>query len=378
MAPFTICPAHPLSHQAALYMQSKMSPELSSNTPGRHEDLPLSPYGRMSIFSMLLKIKLHPWQVIRRVVNCCMSVTELFRSKMSFFICVGKNMAMTGDLKTSGVEAQERPGWEFRNRTIGLVNTNKEMKDPEMRAMVELDDEELIWPAEKQESSVNDSDEEEDDEEPNLSEWLEWESEEEIEEVNENEDDEEEDDEDNEEHIPQDEDCESERDENVDSEWSDDDDEDDEGDSEASTESLELWESFLNSSDPYNPLSFSSSTGSRTNTASTTQNQLTLCSQIKQVKHSTSKAAEEHQPKQRTKEGGKKVCFSDELTVHPLVAWSFASRAARDGSCWLQMARDKERFKRRVENIEKVIKPCLTPEHRASVWEILQRETLSA
>ncbi|XP_051991955.1 protein phosphatase 1 regulatory subunit 15A [Xyrauchen texanus] len=375
MAPFTICPAHPLSHQAALYMQSKMSPELSSNTLGRHENLPLSLYGGMSIFSMLLKNKLYLWQVIRRVVICCMGVTELFRYKIPFFICVGKNMTMTGKLKTRGVEAQERPGWEF-----SVINTNKEMKDPEMRAIVELDDEELTRPAEKQESSVNDLDEEEDDEEHNLSEWLEWESEEEIEEVNDNEDDddEEEDDEDNEEHAPQEEDCESERDENVDSEWSDDDDEDDEGDSEASTESLELWESFLNSSDPYNPLSFSSSTGSRTNSASTSQNQLTLCSQIKQVKHSTSKAAEEHHPKQSTKEGGKKVCFSDEVTVHPLVVWSFASRAARDGSCWLQMARDRARFKRRVENIETVIKPCLTPEHRASVWEMLQRETLSA
>jgi len=71
------------------------------------------------------------------------------------------------------------------------------------------------------------------------------------------------------------------------------------------------------------------------------------------------------------------VCFSDKVTVHPLVAWSFASREARDGSCWLQMARDRERFRRRVENIENVIKPCLTPEHRASVWERLQRNTLS-
>ncbi|XP_051578521.1 protein phosphatase 1 regulatory subunit 15A-like [Myxocyprinus asiaticus] len=374
MAPFILCPPRPLSHQchlpqAALYKQSKMSPELSSNTQRTHEDLPLRHSAIGIIYSMLLKIRLHLWQVIQRVVKCCMSVKELFSSKMFFLTCVGKNMAMTGDLKMSGVEAQERPGWELRNESMSLVNIEKEIKDPEMKAIMGLDDDELIWPAEKQELSVNDSDKEEDDEGPSLSEWLEWESEDEIEEINDN------DDEEDEKHPPQDEDCESERDEDVDSEWSDDDDDGD--DSEASAESLELWESFLNSSDPYNPLSFSSSTGSRTNFTSTTENQLTLCSQIKQVKHTTSKAAEEHYQKPSTKEGVKKVCFSDEITVHPLVAWSFASRAARDGSCWLQMARDRVRFRRRVENTEKVIKLCLTPEHRACVWKRLQRETLS-
>ncbi|XP_051994553.1 protein phosphatase 1 regulatory subunit 15A-like [Xyrauchen texanus] len=378
MAPFILCPPHPLSHQchlpqAALYKQSKMSPELSSSTQRTYEDLHLNPYCRMSIYSMLLNIRLHLWQVILKVVKCCMCVKELFSFKMFFFTCVGKNMAMTGDLKMSGVEAQERPVWELRIESMSLVNIEKEINDPEMKAIMGLDDEELIWPIEKQELSVNDSVKEEDDEGPSLSEWLEWESEDEIEESDDNVDEE------NEKHPPQDEYFESERNEDVDSEWSDDDDDDDddEGDSEASAESLELWESFLNSSDPYNPLSFSSATGSRTNFTSTTENQLILRSQIKQVKHTTSKAAEEHYPKPSTKEGVKKVCFSDEVTVHPLVAWRFASRAARDGSCWLQMARDRERFKRRVENIEKVIKLCLSPEHRACVWKRLQRETLS-
>ncbi|XP_050971231.1 histone H3.v1-like [Labeo rohita] len=96
---------------------------------------------------------------------------------------------------------------------------------------------------------------EEEDDEAGLSEW---ESGEESEEEEEEEEDEE---------------CEE--DEEEDSGWSD---EDDEGDSEASAESLELWESFLNSSDPHNPLSFCSSISSRTNAK---QNQQSPCSQSK-------------------------------------------------------------------------------------------------
>ncbi|XP_067304895.1 protein phosphatase 1 regulatory subunit 15A [Pseudorasbora parva] len=334
MAPFTICSRHPLPYQCGLpqeplFMQSKMSPELSSSKPGTHEDLPLNYYQKTSI----VKIRLHLWPVIRTIVNCCTSVAKLFCSKMFFFICLGKNMSMTGELKKSGVAALERD--------LG------DGKDPEMKAVMEFDDkDELI-----EEASMIDSDKEEDDE----ARLSEWESDEET-------DEEEDEDNEEEEHEPQDE----------DSEWSDDDD-DDEGDSEASAESLELWESFLNSSDPYNPLSFCSSTGSRANTK---QNQLTLCSQIKAQTTPATRPDESH-PKPNSKKEGKKVCFSDKVTVRPLVAWSFASRAARDGSCWLQMARDRERFRRRVKNIENVIKPCLTPEHRAGVWERLQRQTLS-
>lgn len=189
---------------------------------------------------------------------------------MFFFVCVGKNMTMTGELKKRGVEALEREIWDG--------------KDPEMKVVMKLDDEdELMEPAVERESSMIDSDEEDDDDEARLSEW---ESDEET--------DEEGDDEDNEV-----EDCEP---QDVDSEWSDDDDDD----SEASAESLELWESFLNSNDPYNPLSFCSSTGSRTNTK---QNQLTLSSQNKAQPTPTTRPEECHL-KPNSKEGGKKVNIS--------------------------------------------------------------------
>ncbi|XP_050972168.1 histone H3.v1-like [Labeo rohita] len=332
MAPFIMSTHHPLPYQCglpqeALIMQSKMSPELSSSSP--EVNLPLSQYCRTSI----MKIRVRLWQVIRRVVNFCMSVTELFSSKMFFFICVGKDMTMTGELKKSAVEALEHPGFGC------------EIKDEDSAVIMELDDKES---ADEQELFVIDWDEEEDD----AAGFSEWESGEESEEEEE-----------------EDEECEEDEDE--DSGWSDED--DDEGDSEASAESLELWESFLNSSDPYNPLSFCSSISSRTNAK---QNQQSPCSQSK-TQSAPDTRLEECEPRPNSKEGGKKVCFSDKVTVHPLVAWSFASRAARDGSCWMQMARDRGRFRRRVESIETLLKPCLTPEHRAAVWERLQRKTCS-
>ncbi|KAI7814998.1 hypothetical protein IRJ41_024700 [Triplophysa rosa] len=286
MAPFTISPHHSLSYQCHLpptapYQQSKMSVELSSNTTGTPEDRPLSAYRRMSVSSMLLKIRLHLWQVIQRVQNCFMSVIELFGSNMFLFICVGKNTAMTGELKkNSVVEAQERPGVEFMSGMLRSVELDKQIQDSEM----ELDDEGLTTPAERQEWSMDDSEEED---ECQLSEW----------ESEEDDDDEEEEEEDGEEEQTRHEETEC----DVDSEWSDDDDDED---SEASTESLELWESFFKSSDPYNPLSFSSCTASRTNTSSTSKNQLTPSSEIKQATNE-----EEHYPKPSTKKG-KKVKIS--------------------------------------------------------------------
>ncbi|XP_056601856.1 LOW QUALITY PROTEIN: protein phosphatase 1 regulatory subunit 15A [Triplophysa dalaica] len=357
MAPFTISPHHSLSYQCHLpqtapCQRSKMSLELSSNTTGTPKDLRLSAYRRMSVSLTLLKIRLHLWQVIQRVQNCFMSVIELFGSNMFLLTYVGKNTAMMGELKkNSVVEAQERPGVEIMSGRLGSVELDKEIKDSEM----ELEDEELTTPAERQEWSMDDSEEEEEDE----GQLSEWESEEE--------DDDEEEEEDNEEQTPHEEtEC------DVDSEWSDDDDDDDK-DSETSTESLELWESFFKSSDPYNPLSFSSCTASRTNTSSTTQNQLTPSSEIKQTEPTRDTNEEEHYPKPSTK----KVRFNDKVTVRPLVAWSFAGRAARDGSCWMQMARDRERFRRRVESVDNIITPCLTPAHRTGVWERLQKKTSS-
>ncbi|XP_060111474.1 protein phosphatase 1 regulatory subunit 15A [Heteronotia binoei] len=63
----------------------------------------------------------------------------------------------------------------------------------------------------------------------------------------------------------------------------------------------------------------------------------------------------------------KKVQFSPEVTIHTLVVWDYASRAARRGP-WEEMARDRCRFKRRITEVGAILEPCLEREHRAKAW----------
>ncbi|XP_053117782.1 uncharacterized protein LOC128329905 [Hemicordylus capensis] len=63
----------------------------------------------------------------------------------------------------------------------------------------------------------------------------------------------------------------------------------------------------------------------------------------------------------------KKVRFSPVVTVHQLLVWDYASRAARQGP-WEEMARDRCRFRRRIAEVQAVLEPCLEMEHRAKAW----------
>nr|XP_023685286.1 protein phosphatase 1 regulatory subunit 15A-like [Paramormyrops kingsleyae] len=151
-----------------------------------------------------------------------------------------------------------------------------------------------------------------------------------------------------------------------DSSWSDDDDDDYDN-----SENAQLWESFFRTDDPYNLLSFSSVVKSQsqatcppescTPKARGTQVEV-LCDEEEQRR-----PLQEEMPTP----GHKKVTFSEKVEVRPLVAWAFANRVSRDGSCWLQMARDRDRFRRRVAAASDVIGPVLLPQHRAAVWERL-------
>ncbi|TFJ96364.1 Protein phosphatase 1 regulatory subunit 15A [Platysternon megacephalum] len=67
----------------------------------------------------------------------------------------------------------------------------------------------------------------------------------------------------------------------------------------------------------------------------------------------------------------KKVRFSPVVTVHPLLVWPFASRAARRGP-WEELARDRSRFCRRIEQLGTILEPCLEPGHRARAWRKIQ------
>lgn len=54
--------------------------------------------------------------------------------------------------------------------------------------------------------------------------------------------------------------------------------------------------------------------------------------------------------------------------IHIMVKWDYAYRAARKGP-WEEMARDRERFRGRINCIERVLNPILTIQHRNHIWQ---------
>ncbi|KAJ8373035.1 hypothetical protein AAFF_G00271630 [Aldrovandia affinis] len=165
---------------------------------------------------------------------------------------------------------------------------------------------------------------------------------------------------------------EEEEDDSGGSDWSEDDwDDDDDGDCEGSEVDSKLWESFLRSDDPFNPFCLSSLAGGKGKGLETedgrTAGLLHVTEGRRERADGTGAEGGPHPP-QTGKEMGKKVRFSEEVEVRPLVTWAFARRAARDGSCWLEMARDRDRFRRRVLAASDIISPFLDANHRASVW----------
>jgi hypothetical protein len=52
------------------------------------------------------------------------------------------------------------------------------------------------------------------------------------------------------------------------------------------------------------------------------------------------------------------IRFNDKIVVHRLIVWDYAARAARRGE-WEQHARDRARFKCRIERLERIIAPVL-------------------
>ena len=54
----------------------------------------------------------------------------------------------------------------------------------------------------------------------------------------------------------------------------------------------------------------------------------------------------------------KQVHFDEKLTVHVMHAWRFAYHKARCGE-WEQIARDRERFRRRIDKVNEILHPIL-------------------
>ncbi|XP_034735243.1 protein phosphatase 1 regulatory subunit 15B [Etheostoma cragini] len=66
----------------------------------------------------------------------------------------------------------------------------------------------------------------------------------------------------------------------------------------------------------------------------------------------------------------KKVQFSPLVQVHVMRTWPFARQASRKGH-WEEMARDRDRFRRRVQESEQAIGYCFTQAHREKIREYL-------
>ncbi|XP_030635966.1 protein phosphatase 1 regulatory subunit 15A [Chanos chanos] len=412
--PFITHSHHPLLDNChlslvPLYIPSLKLPGYKSTMLGTKENFQTGMANGWSSFPMLQTARVQLWTAARKIFHRCVSVVELLSSKMFYFLFAGDKVAMTGGSgkKCLGLKALGRVGEESRLGNIRSTTMlpvtwdlevemeeepiSKGLANPEEQPVLEFDFGEMEAESdddeEEEEEACEDDDDEDDDDisdddcedvEVALSDWLDWDSEREEDEENHqvllgDKSSEEE----TEKHLTTEEDRDSYASENEEdeSDWSDDDDDDDDGDSEESAESIELWESFLNNNDPYNPLSFSSHTGTKATTRDTAQHRPT----VSQTGEKSKKTSTEEEDKKdyshpNSKKGAKKVRFSDSVTVHPLESWSGASREARDGSCWLEMARDRDRFRRRVKHTEEVISPYLSPEHRARVWEKLQRE----
>ncbi|KAM7342602.1 protein phosphatase 1 regulatory subunit 15 [Cochliomyia hominivorax] len=64
----------------------------------------------------------------------------------------------------------------------------------------------------------------------------------------------------------------------------------------------------------------------------------------------------------------KKVRFNTKPTVHVMHTWNYAYRAARKGE-WEMYARDRERFKWRIQRTALTLNPILEREHRQKIYE---------
>ncbi|XP_074533096.1 uncharacterized protein LOC141796086 [Halichoeres trimaculatus] len=74
-------------------------------------------------------------------------------------------------------------------------------------------------------------------------------------------------------------------------------------------------------------------------------------------------AAEPGQRKESSSSSQKKVRFSPLVQVHVMRTWPFARQASRKGP-WEEMARDRDRFRRRVQETEQAIGHCFSQPHR--------------
>lgn len=63
----------------------------------------------------------------------------------------------------------------------------------------------------------------------------------------------------------------------------------------------------------------------------------------------------------------KKVTFSPHIIVHQMVTWKFAYKTSRV-KYWEQIATDRMRFQRRINELAHIIEPILNCNYRLKVY----------
>ncbi|KAM5180348.1 protein phosphatase 1 regulatory subunit 15B [Mantella aurantiaca] len=141
-------------------------------------------------------------------------------------------------------------------------------------------------------------------------------------------------------------------------------------------ENIKLWNAFLKSDDPYNPLYFKAPVQTSDKIRQSTQIASTyseaICRPLPDHKVTCQKYDLHQQLLKETnnvedcaKLGPKKVTFHEKVTIY------YVCDEERKGH-WEELARDRCRFQRRIQETEFVIGLCLTPDHRKRAWERMQ------
>lgn len=68
----------------------------------------------------------------------------------------------------------------------------------------------------------------------------------------------------------------------------------------------------------------------------------------------------------------KEVKFADQPTIYMMYAWTYAYQTARCGK-WMEMARDRERFKIRIMQISNIVTPVLIKKYE----EFINNKTIN-
>ncbi|XP_069800729.1 protein phosphatase 1 regulatory subunit 15B [Dendropsophus ebraccatus] len=146
-------------------------------------------------------------------------------------------------------------------------------------------------------------------------------------------------------------------------------------------ENLKLWNGFLKSEDPYNPLFFKASVQTsqpnRQNSDSASKHsqlvctsgsscELTVLTHPADPQHLRLRKKHSVSMEESANGGQKKVTFYDKVTIYYV-----CNEEERKGH-WEEFARDRCRFQRRIQETECVIGHCFTRDHRQRVWNRMQ------